>query len=1118
MAHLLLKTMSLTTVDLSANDISSKGIGLILKAMLFNRSVRSLDLSSKTSSSRNRFSRFTAGPLEDLLEKNSSLQRLSLSACTLGVPGAQGLGRGLVANHSLLYLDWARRDEGFISLACSLGSLPNKADGSHPVWSRAMKSSEAAAKYTDGLNILRTTVAQAPAQELFEVPIGLTQKKTPVEQIQERLSRATAHRPRALTADLRETNPHVRPQEAAQVLHMAVKAAEVALPKLKTLNLSKNQPTAIGTRAVADALHVNDVMERLQLDRCDHRDPDHGYEGLIGYLPVNTTLRPARGRDTDLVTCFRDGLRSPRKQQLGCDALPYGWILGGTSSFLWPLLDLLASYYRDEPCRKSERLNLREGDFCKDLLVLVLAVPTVLAFLAWQVYTELIFMHSGHETWGGLLFAAAALITFVAARKVYHLGNRRFEDLALAAQPETTADLADENGTGESALPPVEHVAVRARHLGLSHAVLGAEGLTNLAKCMVVNQALRSLNLSGNLMDEAVAAAWGVAIGLALGARGLAQNEGLESLSLRDNALRDAAAEALEEALLQNGSVVQLNLELNSMDLRFLMKIKQLLERNDQIREKSLPDRYRSRIVELTECQKEVTKMSNILARNRQKKKVALWKQAAEVQKLKDEKEADRQRQATVEDQLHELLKTQQAVEEDGGDTRNPLCWEDGLFSYDMCCGEGAHNVLGNPSCWEGPRSFQTCCLPSLHEPSCWSDARRFLSPLAWTWRAPRGEMGGQQRWWGGLFDGEEEEVPLCVFYDLDLFDAHLATLKEAFGSTVQHRMAIKACPLSRLMRYAYERWGFGVECASMGEVKLALEHCQIPASMLVFDSPAKTRKELQFALDQKIHTNLDNFVEYQRAKELLAAKATTAKTQTATGLGPEMGVVGLRINPLVGAGQIEALSDLNGSLGRRQISVLDIGGGLPANYASDRMDEALFAKMGFLASRIEWLKGSEEKPIVVSHFGADLCLRQAYTTQHPRRLEAYKADGSAFETEGEPESKRRKRCLVAGPLCFQGDVVSKERTRRRRTSGENNDHQIGNDALLPAELKEGDLLVMKDAGANTLSMHSRHCSRLAPPVYGYRTPNATSESVEFVEIKPRETMQQLYDFWGPLA
>ncbi|CAK8988825.1 unnamed protein product [Durusdinium trenchii] len=197
------------------------------------------------------------------------------------------------------------------------------------------------------------------------------------------------------------------------------------------------------------------------------------------------------GSEKEFDRSVRTVVATALKQQLGCDALPYGWILGGTSSFLWPLLDLLASYYRDDLVRhlvpnyvirfaaywlwmiptvatvglflaRCFRAQARSklGDFCKDLLVLVLAVPTVLAFLAWQVYTELIFMHSGHETWGGLLFAAAALITFVAARKVYHLGNRRFEDLALAAQPETTADLADENGTGESALPPVEHVAV----------------------------------------------------------------------------------------------------------------------------------------------------------------------------------------------------------------------------------------------------------------------------------------------------------------------------------------------------------------------------------------------------------------------------------------------------------------------------------------------------------------------------------------------------------------------------------------------------------------------------------------------------------------------------------
>ncbi|CAJ1393974.1 unnamed protein product [Effrenium voratum] len=57
----------------------------------------------------------------------------------------------------------------------------------------------------------------------------------------------------------------------------------------------------------------------------------------------------------------------------------------------------------------------------------------------------------------------------------------------------------------------------------------------------------------------------------------------------------------------------------------------------------------------------------------------------------------------------------------------NPLCWQDGGYSFDFCCGEGAHNMLGNPSCWEGPRSFQTCCLPASYEAACWREARDFL-------------------------------------------------------------------------------------------------------------------------------------------------------------------------------------------------------------------------------------------------------------------------------------------------------------------------------------------------------------------------------------------------------
>ena len=510
MATLLLKTTTLTSVDLSANDISSKGMNFILRAMLINRSVQSLDLSSKTGSSRNRFTKINAGPLEDLTMRNSTLQRLSLSMCTLGAVGVQGLSRGLVGNQSLRFLDLSQNDigdrgacfiasvlkecvleelnladnnigdEGFISIACSLGSLPNKIDGSSHVWSRAMEPTKAATAYADSVGLLRKTVLETDEQDLWPKE---DQKKGAAEEI----------------------------KDVAKALQMAVKAAEVVLPKLKVVILSNNLATSIGTRCVADALQANNYVEKLSMDHCDHRDPDNGFYALIVSLPVNNTLK----------------------------------------------------------------------------------------------------------------------------------------------------------------------------HLGLSYALLGPNGLINLAKVIAANEVLRSLNLSGNLVDEKSATAWSIALGgnkylKSLGlaachinddagvilAQGLAKNQGLESVSLRDNALRDSAP-AFEEALMSNGTLIQLNLELNSIDLRYLSKIKQLLERNSKIREKGLPERCRLRIAELTECQQEVGKMSQILMRNRQKKRVALWKQAAKVQKLKDEKDADRKRQAQVEDQLNELLKTQEQVEEE---------------------------------------------------------------------------------------------------------------------------------------------------------------------------------------------------------------------------------------------------------------------------------------------------------------------------------------------------------------------------------------------------------------------------------------------------------------------
>jgi len=80
----------------------------------------------------------------------------------------------------------------------------------------------------------------------------------------------------------------------------------------------------------------------------------------------------------------------------------------------------------------------------------------------------------------------------------------------------------------------------------------------------------------------------------------------------------------------------------------------------------------------------------------------------------------------------------------------------------------------------------------------------------------------------------------------------------------------------------------------------------------------------------------------------------------------------------------------------------------------------------------------------------------------------------------------------IAGPLCFSGDVVKR-------------------DILLPV-VERGDFIVLHDCGANSLSMFSRHCSRQAPSVIGYRV--LEDGKVNFKILKEAETMDDLLTFW----
>lgn len=399
-----------------------------------------------------------------------------------------------------------------------------------------------------------------------------------------------------------------------------------------------------------------------------------------------------------------------------------------------------------------------------------------------------------------------------------------------------------------------------------------------------------------------------------------------------------------------------------------------------------------------------------------------------------------------------------------------------------------------------------------------------------------------------------DHEPPVSVFYDLDRFRAGLGAARDAFPGGTLHALAVKANPIGPMLREARDM-GFGAECASAVEVAHARALGFAP-DRVVFDSPAKTPREIAGALEAGIGVNLDNFQELSRCAEHLGTR-------------PSRSIVGIRVNPCVGAGSIAAMStaiptskfgvtldehrgrileafrtfpwlralhvhvgsqgcpldlcaegvrrvaelasEIEAAAGRR-VEVLDIGGGLPVSYDDDRppafdayaralrsavpslfdggfqlvteFGRAVSAKAGWVASRVEYTKIAGGRRIAVIHAGADLFVRTAYMP------DKWFHRVTVLDPSGSPKSGPEEPWDIAGPLCFSGDLVARERP------------------LPPIE--PGDLIVVHDAGAYTLSVWSRYNSRRAPAVYGYE-----GESPRLRLLKGAESEEDVRRFWG---
>jgi diaminopimelate decarboxylase len=405
------------------------------------------------------------------------------------------------------------------------------------------------------------------------------------------------------------------------------------------------------------------------------------------------------------------------------------------------------------------------------------------------------------------------------------------------------------------------------------------------------------------------------------------------------------------------------------------------------------------------------------------------------------------------------------------------------------------------------------------------------------------------------------EEDTAIIFYDLHFLKERITNLQNLFPSSTLHAIAIKANPLTSTLKKLNEL-GVGLEAASLPELYLA-EAAGFSPEKIVFDSPAKTRKEIEYALNLGVYLNADSFDELDRIAEILKTIKSTS-------------TIGMRINPQIGSGSIQSTSvagsiskfgiplndnaeklkayylkygwlksihvhigsqgcpvpmiiegirkvldftiDINKDLKKQSaknwIEIVDIGGGLPACYHADKDSVSMEAYHALLTEHCKELFNGEFR--LITEFGRHI---HANTGWVASGVEYVKKENnySIIMTHTGADLFLRE-CYNPKDWYHQISVVDKNGKLKDGTvknkyiiagplcfAGD----VIARDIELP-EVSEGDYILIHDAGAYTLSMWSRYNSRQIPKVIGYY-----SEPYHFEVLKDRERKEDLFDFWS---
>lgn len=413
-----------------------------------------------------------------------------------------------------------------------------------------------------------------------------------------------------------------------------------------------------------------------------------------------------------------------------------------------------------------------------------------------------------------------------------------------------------------------------------------------------------------------------------------------------------------------------------------------------------------------------------------------------------------------------------------------------------------------------------------------------------------------------GLLD--PEDALLAGFIDLDAVAATVDSLHRAFPDSVDvlHAFAAKANSLVPVLA-ELRTLGMGCEVAGPGELAQALAAGFDP-ERIVFDSPAKTRRELRQALDLGVAVNIDSWQELARIDELLADKAESGAPEPRSRIG-------VRINPQVGGGSIGATSTatanskfgialadegnaerlvaafrerpwltwlhchvgsqgctpdlmaegvaaaaglaqrINGELGRRQVVGLDIGGGLPVDFHSD------LAGPGY-AEYVERLRVHAPALFsggfrVVTEFGRSVLAKSGFTAAYVEYTKTAGGRAIAITSAGVQVATRTVFAPESWPLRIsahdatgaakRGEPVAQDIAGPACFAGD----LVARARALPL-LEPGDIVALLDTGAYYATTPFAYNSLLEPAVHGVRV--ASDGTVRFGLLRRAQTVEEL--------